>query len=227
MAVCGPLEPIPHCNKANLSHDLPERLRLGTRDLHAQTERTGFMAHMLAGRIGLPAYCGLLRNLHAIYAALEAALRQRHADAAVALVDTPALHREAALASDLQALVGDHWPQALPVQPATLAYVQRLQGLAQSGSRALLAHAYVRYLGDLHGGQVLKKLVARTLGLQGEAGTRFYEFGSTEEVLALRLALRSALGQLPVSPEEADAIVEEARWAFVQHQRLFEQLPAA
>jgi len=210
--------------KATLSHDLPERLRLGTRDLHAQTERTGFMAEMLAGRVRLPAYCALLRNLHAIYQALEAALAQCRTDPTVALVDLPALHREAALASDLLVLHGPDWAQALPLQAATLAYVARLQGLAQSGSRALVAHAYVRYLGDLHGGQVLKRLVARTLGLQADLGTSFFDFGSTDEVLALRLALRGALGQLPVTAAEADAIVDEARWAFVQHQRLFEQL---
>jgi heme oxygenase len=211
---------------ALLSHDLPARLRLGTRDLHTQTERTGFMAEMLAGRVSVPAYCLLLRNLHAIYAALESALAQRQSDAAVAMVDAPALHRTAALAADLQALHGPTWAQALPVLPATAAYVARLQGLAHSGARALLAHAYVRYLGDLHGGQVVKRLLTRTLGLQGDEGTRFYDFGSTDEVLALRLALRAGLGNLPVSADEADAIVEEARWAFVQHQRLFEQMVA-
>jgi heme oxygenase len=172
------------------------------------------------------AYCALLRNLHAIYAALEAALALRQADAAVALIDAPALHRTAALVSDLETLYGPGWMQGLPLQPATDEYVARLQGLARTGSAALLAHAYVRYLGDLHGGQVVRRLLTRTLGLKGEEGTRFYDFGSTDEVLSLRLALRRGLGNLPVSPDEANAIVEEARWAFAQHQRLFEQLVA-
>ena len=213
-----------------MSPELPERLRLETRDLHAATERTGAMAVLLAGRLARPAYCAMLRNLHALYAALEAALRARQTDPAVAPLQAAALQREAALAADLAALHGPGWASDLPLQPATTAYVQRLQNLAQTASPALVAHAYVRYLGDLHGGQILKRLVARSLGLHEDAGgrlvgTQFYEFGGEGQVRALRQQLRHALAVLPVSTAEQDLILAEARWAFVQHQHLFEELP--
>ena len=215
----------------SFSPDLPARLRLETRDLHAATERTGAMAALLGGRLARPAYCTMLRNLHALYAALEAALRERQHDAAIAPLQSQALQREPALSADLRALHGPRWATELTLQAATAHYVQRLQTLAQNGAPALVAHAYVRYLGDLHGGQILKRLVARGVGLpedaQGRtAGTQFYEFGDQAQVLRLRQQLRHALGVLPVSVAEQDLIVAEARWAFVQHQRLFEQLPA-
>ena len=188
------------------------------------------MAVLLAGRLARPAYCAMLRNLHALYAALEAALRARQTDPAVAPLQAAALQREAALAADLAALHGPGWASDLPLQPATTAYVQRLQNLAQTASPALVAHAYVRYLGDLHGGQILKRLVARSLGLHEDAGgrlvgTQFYEFGGEGQVRALRQQLRHALAVLPVSTAEQDLILAEARWAFVQHQHLFEELP--
>lgn len=204
---------------------LPERLRLETRDLHAVTERTGAMAALLAGRLSRPAYCALLRNLHAVYTALEAALGQRRSDPAVAPLQAGALHRAAALAADLHTLHGADWADALPLQAASTAYVARLQALADAASPALVAHAYVRYLGDLHGGQVLRRLVKRHYALTGDAGTAFYDFGPEPEVLALRQRLRAALGCLPLSPAEQDDVVAEARWAFVQHQRLFGELP--
>lgn len=206
------------------SAGLPERLRLETRDLHTATERAGAMAALLAGRLPRAGYCALLRNLHALYVALEAALARRRHDAAVAPLQAGALHRAAALAADLHHLHGPRWADELPVQPATAAYVARLQALAASASPALVAHAYVRYLGDLHGGQVLKRLVARHYALPGEAGTAFYDFGSEPEVLALRQRLRTALAGLPLTRAEQDDVVAEARWAFEQHQRLFEEL---
>ncbi len=213
-----------------MSPDLPERLRLETRDLHAATERTGAMAALLGGRLARPAYCAMLRNLHALYAALEAALRERQHDAAIAPLQAQTLQREPALAADLTALHGPQWASDIHLQAATVGYVQRLQTLAQTGSAALVAHAYVRYLGDLHGGQILKRLVARGAGLAEDAavpaaGTQFYEFGDDAHVRALRQQLRHALGALPVSVAEQDRIVAEARWAFQQHQQLFEQLP--
>ena len=213
-----------------MSPDLPARLRLETRDLHAATERSGAMAALLAGRLARPAYCAMLRNLHALYAALEAALREHQHDAAIAPLQTQALQRAPALTVDLSVLHGPAWATDLPLQPAMASYVQRLQTLAQTASPALVAHAYVRYLGDLHGGQILKRLVARGLGLREDAGgmlagTQFYEFGDAAQVHALRQQLRHALAVLPVSAAEQDLIVAEARWAFVQHQRLFEELP--
>lgn len=60
-------------------------------------------------------------------------------------------------------------------------YVSRIRTLSASDATAplLLAHAYVRYLGDLSGGQVIKRRLMRVYNLPetGE-GVRFYEFES-------------------------------------------------
>ena len=185
------------------------------------------MSDLLAGRITRARYIALLFNLHALYTALETALVQQQTDPAIALLQTGALQRTAALACDLQSLQGTQWQQVLTLQPALRDYVSRLQVLAAAGSRALVAHAYVRYLGDLNGGQALARLVMRRLDLVGAEGTRFYDFGTPDEVAARRTAFRSAIGQLPLRAGEADLIVEEACWAFRQHQRLFEELQSA
>lgn len=72
-------------------------------------------------------------------------------------------------------------------QPKPLTeYTKRLDTLASSSSPSdqalLLAHAYVRYLGDLSGGQVIKRRVAKAYGLDLETsdGIRFYEFKNLE-----------------------------------------------
>ncbi len=215
---------------ANRVGDLPQRLRLETRDLHTLSERSGVMAQLIGGRLALEGYCALLRNLHAIYAALEAAL-ERHPDepSVVALADQP-LHRASALAADLHALCGPGWPAALPLTAAARAYVRRLQAQADDEPLLLTAHAYVRYLGDLHGGQMLKRLVARSLAAAGDtlpAGAlHFYEFGSEAQVLALRTDFRDGLHRIEVDAAAASRLVAEARWAFGQHVRLFNELAA-
>ena len=191
---------------------LADRLRRDTRALHQQAERSGAMAALLRGTLERARYTLLLRNLHAIYTALEAAFD----------VQPAALRRADALAQDLDALHGAQWRTQLPLAAATQAYAQRLQCTPPP---PLLAHAYVRYLGDLHGGQVLQRRVAATLGV---VATRFYDFGDSARVQALITQLRSALAALPATGAAADAIVAEACWSFAQHIRLFEELqPAA
>ena len=63
-------------------------------------------------------------------------------------------------------------------------YVTRIADLADSSDPSpLLAHAYVRYLGDLSGGQVIRRAIAKAYGVESadSAGTRFYEFGKLGE----------------------------------------------
>lgn len=62
-----------------------------------------------------------------------------------------------------------------PPQPFS-AYTSRLRHLADHEPSALLAHAYVRYLGDLSGGQFIKRRVARAYGLEDGEGLSFYDF---------------------------------------------------
>lgn len=63
--------------------------------------------------------------------------------------------------------------------PAPLeVYLGRIRDLSRNADLAprLLAHAYVRYLGDLSGGQVIGARLRKAYGLNGLDGRRFYYF---------------------------------------------------
>jgi heme oxygenase len=207
-----------------VSAGLAQALREGTRQPHIEAERAGVMPLLLQGRLPLPAYCALLQNLHALYTALEQALDTHAAHACIAPVHAASLRRSAALLSDLHTLApgGD----APALRPATQAYVQHLDTLSRDAPQLLLAHAYVRYLGDLSGGQVLRRIVGKAYHLEGGPGARFYDFGSAEEVKAMVLAFRSGLDAVPADEAFKKAVVAEARSAFERHQVLFVQLLA-
>ena len=63
---------------------LTTRLREATRLLHTEVERAGVMRLLLRGQLDRVGYCMLLRNLHAIYAALEAGIGQHSAHSGLA-----------------------------------------------------------------------------------------------------------------------------------------------
>ncbi|MBL8344697.1 MAG: biliverdin-producing heme oxygenase [Rubrivivax sp.] len=207
---------------------LSERLRNETRDLHARAERSGAMHRLLRGGLDRAHYCALLRSLHAIYEGLEAALAQHAPHPLVAPVCLPGLARTELLAADLRLLHGESWRQDLALPAAARRYARRLRLLARWQPPLLAAHAYVRYLGDLHGGQVLKTLVARTFALEAGAGTSFYGFGDRAATQALIVDFRRGLGEIGHrQPAIVDAIVREARHAFEAHCRLFEEIAPA
>lgn len=204
---------------------LSRALRDGTSTLHRRVERTAFMQTLLAGRLERQRYVLLLRSLQALYAALEGALAQHRAVPAVAAVHDPRLARRATIEQDLATLHGPGWADDLPVQPAALAAAEHLLSLGATQPALLVAHAYVRYLGDLSGGQLLQRIVARSYGLGDGPGTRFYAFAAPAGELAA--ALRDGLDHIADADADLDAIVAEAQAGFALHEQLFEELMQA
>ena len=210
-----------------MNTSLAERLKSETRTLHTEAERSVFMGVLLRGKMEQAAYCALLRNLHAIYAAMEPALARHAVHPVIAPVYAAPLARTQSLATDLDALHGPGWSAALAVQPSGAQYVSRLQQLEAEQPELLLAHAYVRYLGDLSGGQMLSRIVAQSLHLPSGQGTAFYDFGDATQTTQLTRAFRDGLRTVAVGELGVDAIVAEARSSFQRHQALFNELAAA
>ena len=210
-----------------MTASLAERLRDETRNLHTEVERGIFMRALLRGQLSRAAYCMLLRNLQAIYAALEVALVSQAANPLVAPVFFRALFRSVALHHDLDALHGPGWELALALQPASRLYVERLQRVHQTCPALLVAHAYVRYLGDLSGGQLIKRKVADSLQLAPGVGTAFYDFGDPDQIRRLTRAFRAGLDNTTCDEAQLALIVVEAQRAFELHRSLFQQLALA
>ncbi|CAN5757631.1 heme oxygenase (biliverdin-producing) [soil metagenome] len=211
-----------------MSVTLSARLRSETSALHRQVESSLFMQRFLGSQLNLRGYCLLMRNLEPVYLELEQALERHAGDGAIAPVYMPQLFRTVPIQHDLHALHGNTWPQDFEVLPSSQAYAARLRELSASSPALLPAHAYVRYLGDLSGGQMLRDIVVRSLQLPAQdAATSFYEFGPPTEVSRLAQALRAGLNLVARDEAHAKAVVDEAKWAFGMHGLLFNELAQA
>lgn len=210
-----------------MAPSLAERLRDGTLDLHGKAERAGIMREMLRGRIAPEAYRRLLRNLHPIYHRIELTLDAHAGERVFTTVDFRPLRRTETIERDLLALHGADWP-ALPLAAPTTRYVAHLETIAGATPLDVLAHAYVRYLGDLSGGQIVRRLVAQALALDGSDGLAFYDFTPLGPTARLVRRYREALDALvtAVTLDEATItrLVGEARIAFERHVEIFEAI---
>ncbi|MBL8332951.1 MAG: biliverdin-producing heme oxygenase [Rubrivivax sp.] len=210
-------QPVEHAAVEAAHGPLPGRLKAATSDLHRRAERSRLMHALLSGHLSRERYLALMHNLAALYAELEAQLRAWSGSPFVVL------DRQAALDGDLSLL--DPEPSSRPPLAAAMEeYVQRLRGLAVRAPHRLAAHAYVRYLGDLYGGQVLRGCVRRLFDLPDDRALRFYSFGDEATTTALRTDFRQRLGLWHVSAGQADEVVAEAQWAYEAHVRLFDEL---
>lgn len=192
---------------------LATALRERTRALHVQAERSGFVGEMLRGRAGRVGYELFLRNLLPVYAAMEQGLERHRHVPALRSVAQPALYRTPALEHDLDGLCGAGWARSRPLLPAGEAYAARIEAAATGDGACLIAHAYARYLGDLSGGQILMRLLGRSLGL-GPSTLAFYAFPAIADLEAFKAAYRDALDRAGLEIADPGAVIEEAAMAF-------------
>ena len=188
-------------------------LRERTRVLHHRAERTGVIRALLRGSASRQAYALLLRNLYPAYREMERGLERYWDLPAVRAVARPALYRSRALIADLERLGGASWRRDLALLPAGRRYRDHIKAVAADDGRLLVAHAYVRYFGDLSGGQILKRLLSRTLGL-GPRELQFYSFPEIGDLDGFKAELGAALDRAAGEIGDPEATLEQAARSF-------------
>ncbi|WP_448571531.1 biliverdin-producing heme oxygenase [Trichothermofontia sp.] len=213
-----------------MSIDLATQLREGTKHSHTAAENTAFMKCFLKGIVEWEPFRKLIADLYFVYRTLEAEM-QRHRDhPVVGPMYFPELNREANLAKDLAFYYGNDWQNEIEASPEGINYVNRILALANTEPALLIAHAYVRYMGDLSGGQSLKNIVRSALNLPPDKGTSLHEFDQIPTVEARRAfkgKYRDALNSLPVNEALAQKIVDEANLAFLMNRNVMHELEPA
>lgn len=195
---------------------LSAAMRAGSRAEHEAAEQSPFIAELLGGHLVKDAYVDYLLRLRVIYAALESAVRAHRRDPLVAVVYDPALERLPALDADLR-----HWADGEPRDVDSSAVEEYRRRLESVRGGELLAHHYTRYLGDLFGGQVIRRALDRVYNLGG-VGLAFYDF----PIHAKRYkdSYRARLDDLALRTEEVEQVVNEVKLAFRFNQALFDEL---
>jgi heme oxygenase len=129
----------------------------------------------------------------------------------------------AALASDLEYFEGDSWRDRIVALPATERYVARLESVAASSSASFVAHHYLRYLGDLSGGQIIRVMVQRHYAIPDE-GLSFLVFPLIPKPKPFKDLYRAALEDAAWTPDERDGFVDEVDVAYGLNYDLFTEL---
>lgn len=154
--------------------------------------------------------------LYHTYTAMEEELERNKYHPHFAPLYFPAeLHRHQALACDLEYFYGPKWQSEVKCSQATQRYVDRIHQVGREDPVLLVAHAYTRYMGDLSGGQVLRKVAQRALKLPptGE-GVKFYQFDAIHSAKAFKQLYRSRMNELDLDMDVKKRLVAEAVKAF-------------
>jgi len=126
-------------------------LREITNAKHREVEQTPLIQYLMSGAVTAEHYTSYLFELHAIYRTLESA-------GSSVIANLPGIERSERIAADLSEL-DSHYNRPLLI--ATQRYIAYLEQLVANKQTAdlILAHIYVRHVGDLYGGKLMARVV--------------------------------------------------------------------
>lgn len=156
-----------------------------TADLHTDAENTAFMKAVIGRKIPLDVWADFTYQKSLFYNAIEGC-----AGACSLLNDLPDIQRTFYLYQDFKEMAGD---KKFTYKQSTIDYYNYILGLYPDANK-IMAHVYVWHMGDLFGGQMIKKVV--------NAPSKALEFA---DVNVLKERIRSKID---------DSMADEARVAF-------------
>tara|TARA_B100000686_G_scaffold79751_1_gene85995 strand:- start:1062 stop:1751 length:690 start_codon:yes stop_codon:yes gene_type:complete len=200
------------------------QLKTETKKSHTAAENTKFVGSFLRGVISKENYRQLVANFYFIYRAMEEEMVKFKDSPIVGPVHSDLLNRTNSLERDLRYYYGPMWRSTVVPTEQCQRYVNRIREVADDEPELLVGHHYTRYMGDLSGGQILKGIAEKAMDLKDGEGLHFYEFEGISDKKGFKTQYRNTLDSLPITQSMANAIINEANYAFRLNMYMFDEL---
>eukprot|EP01080_Neovahlkampfia_damariscottae_P002835 gene2835-4242_t len=203
---------------------LSSALHKETKPNHIKAESVPFIKRFAAYDLDPKQYRRYLSQLYFVYQAIEYELEKNKDHPLLSKVYYPdQLSRVNALEMDLDYFYGNDFKKKIKMMETTRDYVNRIHEVGEKQPELLIAQAYTRYLGDLFGGQILKRCAKKALKLD-KKGYAFYEFPYISSIKSFRDGYKADLDDLNVTIKKLQEIVDEANFTFTSNIRMTTQL---
>lgn len=200
-------------------------LREGTAEKHQETEKVPYLRAIFRGGLDPQTYTYQLESLLYVYESMENLFQTHKEDTILSKLYFPELFRAPSLKKDITTFQTKFAAKLRgSISPKTQSYIDHIEAVAKTKPMLLAAQAYVRYLGDLSGGQAIQKVIAKTFSLSNEEGVEFYQFPLISDLQAFKGVYRTALDTLPLNETEKVELLTEAKKVFDLNKELFIEL---
>jgi heme oxygenase len=208
-------------------HSLSLDMYQGTRDIHTQVEQHPFVRRLLKDTLDSASYQQYLVDLNLVYSVLEEEIASNlKTESELNKIYFPELNRTTMLDADLNSSSFKDLPRN--TSEAALSYAEHLSLLGRQEPILLAAHAYVRYLGDLSGGMILKRHIEK----KWPDAIHFYDFSKLFKAydesnpMAFKDFYKERLNSLVVNEHMRQRLIQEAHLAFEYAEKMFNAIPS-
>nr|XP_019939394.1 PREDICTED: heme oxygenase 2-like [Paralichthys olivaceus] len=207
--------------------NLLEMLREGTKESHNRLmEDCQYLKDFFRGCIRRELFKRAAAALYFVYTAIEEEMEKNNNHPHISPVYFPAeLHRQEALAQDLEYFYGEDWKSQISISPGIKPCLDRIKEVGEKDPVLLVAHACSRYMGDLAGAQFARRVAQKALKLPSTGeGLNFYQFENIHSLNSFKRLFHSRMNKLELDTETKQRIVDESNRLFVFDMMMFTEL---
>jgi heme oxygenase len=198
------------------------QIKLRSDGAHREAEEAPFIAELMGGALSAVAYLDYLRALAPIYLRMEELFIAHGGEEPLSYFDHRALDRAQHIAADIAYLEGQSGDvEDLSELSSVDTYLKTLN--QEISPIRLTAHHYIRYLGDLSGGQAIARLVSRHYQIPAEA-LNFYNFDDIGDIVFYKKRYRDFLNLISLKSEEREEFLQEVELLYQLNRELFVDL---
>ena len=193
---------------------------------HKEAERQEFVKILMSGKINPELYANYLFNQHQCYNMLEPLAM------AEGLLDKfPMIRRAPEIKKDFDELwTYSHKPE---IMQSTEKYVRYCTEVLRDCPEKIMAHIYVRHMGDLSGGQMIRrkvpglgKMYQFNINKNAEYGVSFDSIQQLKDEIRLSIDSHYVYNDASTATENVNNVVYEARTCFGFATNLFKDMLA-
>ncbi|MCF0148088.1 MAG: biliverdin-producing heme oxygenase [Clostridium sp.] len=202
----------------NFMNDIRDKSKI----LHKATENSGFTHRFLAKGANLESYTEYIYNLSFVYDAIETNLNKYKDLEDVKPFVTTELFRTEAIRNDVKALGNN---KDFEVLSSTLAYVDKINTIAENNPKLLIAHAYIKFLADLFGGRMFYSLLKEEYNVNEEA-LKYYNYEGLGDMKAYTMKYLMTIAKLNLTEEEQKQFIIEVSNSYIYNISISNELDA-
>lgn len=215
------------CTKNN-ENLLTERMRKVTRTVHDSSDRIVNLK-LIVAFTDKKLYGLAVSYFYYIYREIEAAIERQRKHPSIQPFDRllPLFARTPGFEKDLAYYLGADYQSRISESdnPAVEAYIKHLREIEKKDPTLLLPYLYHMYMAILAGGQMIKKMAKRTMGLPHDKGTALLDLPESVSRPSLRKKIKDEMNALELSAEKTEALLNESILLFTMNNKVASHLP--
>lgn len=208
--------------KAKEGTDFCTELHEKTKDIHDKSDKliNLKLAVVLTNK---EAWGQAVGQFYYVFQTIEQCIKQHLDHPNVSPLYIKDLERTKAFEKDLQYYLGSDWQGKLELTEPTKKYCDRIIAAAKEDPTLLVAYSHSMYLALLAGGQIIKRIVRKTLGLPNEEGLAIFDFPGSDRK-DVKDHLKYNINCLDLTRSQKDMILKEKRLCFQMNNAIAESV---